>query len=161
MDTTKSLIYELISAKDSLIDLRNILNNKILNIVDTIESYGFDEKGNNIKSAKELNVIDVVDNVDLWNSFPRQAGADKQLFWLFENYFKKGVKINELQHQFNLFTGDKKRIDNVARRLKREGRLVVVKYNNSNKLSYWGLPNWIRKNDFDASDFRCPTSPFK
>ncbi len=157
MHTTRALIYELISAKDSLIDLRNILNKKITNIIDVIEEQGYDDKGNNIGHAKELNVIDVVSDTEVWANFPRLAKTDKQLLWLFENYFKKGVKFSEIQNEFNMFVGKKQRVDNIARRLKREGKLVVVKYNNSNKLSYWGLPSWINELNNDFTQINTPS----
>lgn len=82
-------------------------------------------------------------------AFPTKARTDKQLLWIFENSLSKGLKLKELQEKYNSLLGnDSVNIDNVARRLKREGKLVIVKYNDKNLLSYWGLPSWIDGDNF-------------
>ncbi|WP_299519532.1 hypothetical protein [Winogradskyella sp.] len=155
MSVSRELIDELIKAKDDLVNFRNSINEKISYLVDVIESYGYDEKGNNIRSATNLTVKDVLDQSEAWKNFPQVATKEAQLMWLFENFFNKGIKLSEVQKHYDNLSSKKGRIDNVARRLKKEGRLVVVKYNRSNKMSFWGLPLWIKEN----KDFRLQHKP--
>ena len=86
-------------------------------------------------------------------NFPLFGRKDKQVLWLFENWFAKGVKLIDVQNRYNELcgfdeSGKEIRIDNVVRNLKRDGKLVVVKYNSSNKLSFWGHPSWVGEVDF-------------
>ncbi len=84
--------------------------------------------------------------------FPINGGRDKQVLWLFENYFDRGLKLSKVQEQYESlvkeYGGRAEKVTNVARGLKDKGRLAVVKYNNNNTLSFWGLPSWVEENDF-------------
>lgn len=92
------------------------------------------------------------ENVTGKSIFPSKATVEKQLIWLFENQLSQGLKLKEVQEVYNELLGsDSNKVDNTARRLKREGKLVIVKYNGKNLHSYWGLPTWIEKNDFKNS----------
>lgn len=76
--------------------------------------------------------------------FPSKGRPEKQLIWLFENQLSQGLKLKEAQQKFNEQLGsDAVNIDNTARRLKKEGKLVIVKYNGKHIYSFWGLPSWI------------------
>lgn len=81
--------------------------------------------------------------------FPSKATIEKQLIWLFENQLTNGLKLKEVQQIYNELVGsDSKNIENTARRLKREGKLILVKYNRKHLHSYWGLPSWVEGNGF-------------
>lgn len=150
MASSDYLITELIKAKSNFLELRNKVNESIDHIITALENHGYDTHGNNIKVARSLSVADVLADNKVWKDFPKAARSDQQILWLFENYFKKAEKLSEIQRRINNFNGREVRIDNVARRMKREGHLVAVKYNRSNKLNYWGLPQWLaeKNNDF-------------
>jgi hypothetical protein len=82
-------------------------------------------------------------------NFPRGGRTDKQILWLFENHFNKAVRMNEINTAYNTYNGTVgESVDNVTRRLKKEDNLVMVKYNGTNKLTFYGLPSWIDDNDF-------------
>lgn len=81
--------------------------------------------------------------------FPKSGRIDKQILWLFENHFTKGIKMSDVNVGYNHFNGtENENVDNITRRLRKEGNLVTVKYNGQNKLSFYGLPTWIEDNDF-------------
>lgn len=84
--------------------------------------------------------------------FPINGNRDKQVLWLFENYLEGGIKIKKAEEHYEAivkeYGGRADKITNVARRLKTEGRLVAVRYNNNNGLTFWGLPSWVEENDF-------------
>lgn len=92
-----------------------------------------------------------VDKNELSNSkvFPTKTRLDKQILWIFENSLTRGLKLTEFQRIFNEHIGnDSTKIDNKARQMKKEGKLLLVKYNNKHIHSFWGLPTWIDGNDF-------------
>lgn len=81
--------------------------------------------------------------------FPTKATKEKQILWLFENKITKALKLKSVQDLYNAQIGnDSTKIDNTVRRLRTESKLLFVKYNDKNILSYWGLPNWVDGNDF-------------
>lgn len=130
------LIEDLIKKREDLF--------KQVEAIDTVlRIYGYagsDYKVNEI-SSNNVNVSKGV--------FPTKARVDKQLLWLFENFLKKGLKLKEVQEKFNELLGnDGTNIDNYARKLKKAGKLVIVKYNDKHLHSYWGHPDWIDGNDF-------------
>lgn len=91
----------------------------------------------------------VITSTDSNVYFPTAASKEKQIIWIFENKLSKGSKLRDVQEFYNQLRGkDDVKIDNTARRMKREGKLILVKYNDQNLLSYWGLPEWAGKNDF-------------
>jgi hypothetical protein len=83
------------------------------------------------------------------NYFPISGRKEKQILWIFNNSVSRGLKIREIQDVYNEIVGNSQTsIENIVRRLKSEQKLVLVKYNGKNLLSYWGLPEWIEGNDF-------------
>ena len=99
------------------------------------DDYIFDSKNTNDSSNSKI--------------FPTKARNDKQILWIFENVINKGLKLTEFQRIFNEHIGnDSIKIDNKARKLKKEGKLILVKYNDKHIHSFWGLPSWIEGNDF-------------
>lgn len=95
--------------------------------------------------------------IDNTGKFPLNLKKDRQLLWMFNNYFTQGVTLSTVQDKFNEFVGDdyegNKKVGNVMRRLKKEGRFIFVQYNNQNKASFWGLPEWVDGKDF-KSEFK-------
>ncbi|WP_298756411.1 hypothetical protein [uncultured Psychroserpens sp.] len=148
-----SLINELLKEKELLqkrIDAINVL----------LDSYDFKSDVKTdiyIGKTQELFVKDndtiSEDNIDRISNFPKYGRTDQQIVWVFENAVERGIKLSDLQNLYNKFKGFDKlgnetRIDNVARRMKKKGILASVKYNKSNKLTYWGLSHWIKEDGF-------------
>lgn len=90
--------------------------------------------------------------------FPIKAGTNKQISWLFENVFSKAIKLKEVSDKLAEYKGDKVKIDNLVRRMRTEGKLVLVKYDNKQILSWWGKPDWIDGNDF-APEYKADDAP--
>ncbi|WP_047549668.1 hypothetical protein [Psychroserpens sp. Hel_I_66] len=149
MASSDLLVKELVRTKDNFIQIRHMINDNITGIIDVLHQVGYDERGNNIKVARNIVIKDLLKDNFAWDNFPKFGRTDKKILWLFENYFNKGVKLSVVQEKVNKFSEKETRIDNVVRRLKKEGYLVVVKYNMSNKLSYWGIPSWVKHDNFD------------
>jgi hypothetical protein len=137
---------------DALLKEREALIERIKAIDVILSPYGYDFENkldNAKKSAKKA--LDIIGEP---KNFPINGRKDKQVLWLFNNHFDKGIKLNELQSKYNELKGlddkgEEIRVDNTARRLKRESKLAVVKYNKSNKNAFWGLPEWIENDDFN------------
>ena len=90
--------------------------------------------------------------------FPISKSKEEQLLWVFKNVLRRGIKLPELQKEFTRLRGlDSKgreiNIHNLARRLKKEGKLIFVQYNLNKKLSFWGLEEWLDESDF-KDEFR-------
>lgn len=130
-----SLIDELLKEKESL-------KNRIAAIELLLDSYGYNNVTNhgtgqiNFKPHEEK------------NSFPKKARRDKQVLWIFKNSLNSAAKLNTIQKKYEELSGTENKISNIARRLKKDGKLVVVKYNKQNRSSFWGLPEWIDGKDF-------------
>lgn len=162
-----AFINELLSKRKSIIDSIGSLKAQLDAIELLLNTSGFDLKNDDRGKDNGVNLFDsqnLIPQEDLvfnapkiqqeQNVFPINGRKDKQVIWLFENVFKKGIKLQELQDKYNELKGlDSKgkeiRVDNTARRLKKQEKLAVVKYNGSNKNAFWGLPSWIEGNDFD------------
>jgi len=124
---------------DELNKQRSVLIENI-KAIDTLLAFyrGSRDSGQIVNSTKEIYQIPIEDGV-----FPITGTKEKQIMWLFKNKFTQVVKISEMKEMYKVFSGKDDRIDNTARRMKREGKLVLIKYNDNNILSYWGLPSWI------------------
>ncbi|KGO85734.1 hypothetical protein Q765_15055 [Flavobacterium rivuli WB 3.3-2 = DSM 21788] len=135
------ILNDLIQKRNNLLKQVEAIN-LVLNLYDHKEGYEF-------KSG--LNEIQITDEISS-HDFPRNARKEKQILWIFENVLKKGSKINDVQDNYNALTGTAKnkqiKITNIVRHLKRSGELSAVKYNNQNRLCFYGLPYWIQGNDY-------------
>lgn len=128
---------------EELLKERKSLQNRIEAIDLLLDSYGY---GKNKQIPMPFSESK---NTYKENEFPLKARKDKQVMWIFENVLKNAVKLDDIQNKFDeLNNSDKVVIKNIARRLKKEGQLAIVKYNGLNKASFWGLPSWIDNNDF-------------
>lgn len=124
-----------------LIEKRKDLFKQVEAIDTVLNIYGYNESTNHTNQ----NVEDLT-NAEL---FPLKVSLDKQIFWIFENSGGRALKLTELQNIFNQYIGKTNiKISNKARQLKKDGKLVLVKYDGKNILSFWGLPSWIEENDY-------------
>lgn len=126
-----------------LIDKRNGLFKKVEAIDTVLKLYGYD--------VDKLNSGD--EKSELTNSkiFPSKVTLDKQILWIFENSINNALKLTEFQKIYNEHIGkDSINVDNKVRQLKKDGKLVLVKYDGKNILSFWGLPSWIEGDDFKS-----------
>lgn len=96
------------------------------------------------------------------NEFPLSSTKPQKVLWLFENIFDRAVRFLEVQEAFNHYNGldtngKQINLEGTIRGLKKSGKLVIVKYNKSNKLSFWGLNDWVNekglKNDYIPKDY--------
>ncbi|WP_426065364.1 hypothetical protein [Flavobacterium sp. DSP2-3-1] len=130
---------------EDLIKKRNDLFKQVEAIDTVLEIYGH----NALNSKSENSRTDLINVDNVSKIFPIKAKPATQVLWLFRNTFTHSIKLREVQISYDNYTGSSDvRIDNVARRLKKDKKLVIVKYNDKNILSYWGLPEWIDGNDF-------------
>ncbi|CAL68053.1 hypothetical protein [Christiangramia forsetii] len=157
----KSLQFRL-NQIDSLIDLYKSQGEDIEDVVDQknnpgthfIPEHDLKRSGGSGSSIMDVTV----------NKFPMHLKKDRQILWLFENNFEQGVTLSTVQKSFDYYVGDdykgNRKVGNVMRRLKREGRLIFVQYNNQNKASFWGLPEWVDdkgfKDDYRPSEHELP-----
>jgi len=151
MTSNELLLEGLLKTKDELNIIKERLDSTIKNILIVIQENELAKnysKISNPEKLKEIKIKKYLNESEAIKNFPLLARKDKQLLWLFENYLGCGTKLQDVQYHMNMLSGKLIRIDNVARRLKREGKLVVVKYNGANNLSFWGLPEWVLINDF-------------
>lgn len=87
------------------------------------------------------------------NTFPISEKRPEKVLWLFRNVFKTGLRSFQIQEAFNQFNGlssnsKEIKLEGTLRGLKKSGKLVIVKYNQSNKLSFWGLSEWVNDDGF-------------
>ncbi|CAA0208092.1 hypothetical protein [Tenacibaculum maritimum] len=87
------------------------------------------------------------------NTFPISERNPQKVLWLFQNVFKTGLRSFQIQEAFNQFNGlssngKEIKLEGTLRGLKKSGKLVIVKYNQSNKLSFWGLSDWVNDDGF-------------
>lgn len=103
--------------------------------------------------VSEEKIISIEQQTSLFNdkesiSFPTNARRDKQILWMFNNVFNNAVKISSIQDKYDELSKSNNNISNIVRRLNKEGKLAIVKYNKQNRASFWGLSEWIDNNDF-------------
>jgi len=115
---------------------------KQLEAIDTVlKLYGYvgtDYKFNNTEATTQTS-----------NVFPSKGTREKQVLWIFENKISRACKLKELQTVYNELRGkDDINIDNTARKLKKDSKLIFVQYNSKKLLSFWGLPTWLEGDDF-------------
>lgn len=117
---------------------------KQLEAIDTVlKIYGFENSNYNFASDS------ISSGIGSTKVFPSKATKEKQVLWIFENRLTKACKLKDVQETYNELVGsDKVNIDNTARKLKKESKLLFVRYNKKNVLSFWGHPSWISGNDF-------------
>jgi len=128
-----------------LIEKRKDLFKQVEAIDTVLKIYGYKGSDYLFEGNPNDKVIEDVDS----KIFPFKARMDKQILWLFENALDKGLKLKDANEAFQKHSGDSTaNIENTARRLKKEGKLIIVKYNGTHVYSYWGLPHWVEGNDF-------------
>lgn len=134
MDFLQKLLEEKRKLQDTIEAINLLINTYGANLKDAVI------QTENIPSKYSVGMGDKI--------FPIKAKKDKQILWLFDNVIENALKISEVNEIYQKYSGNNDKVNNVARRLKELGKLKVVKYNNSNTLSFWGLPSWIEENDF-------------
>ncbi|MGB2528557.1 hypothetical protein [Flagellimonas sp. SN16] len=108
--------------------------------------------------SNSYNESDVVAEKEssLNKDFPIDGRKDQKIMYLFNYVISNGVRMSDLQEFFNQHNKEYEKVSNVVRRLKDGGELVAIKYNNQNKLTFWGLPEWVNK---DEQDFKSDFAP--
>ncbi len=94
------------------------------------------------------------------SDFPLNDRQENQILYIVKSEFKKGSKASQIEEALADRIGKEnvKHIINPIRKLKQAKKLVLVKYNSTNKQSFWGLPEWV---DEEAKDFKDEFKPEK
>ncbi|TPG38382.1 hypothetical protein [Flavobacterium pectinovorum] len=128
---------------DNLIDKRKDVIKQLEAIDTVLKLYGY------VASDYKFNGTEAEPQSQNSAVFPSKATREKQILWIFENKITKACKLKDIQNVYNELRGkDDVNIDNTARKLKKESKLLFVQYNDKNLLSFWGLPTWIVNDDF-------------
>ena len=77
--------------------------------------------------------------------------SDEEILDLFRHDLKKITRLPAVQKRFNTLHNTDRDIMQKSRKLKSENVLVAIKYNNVNKETFWGLPEWTTP---DGKNFR-------
>lgn len=135
--------------REDLINMRNNLLRRA-NLINEVLYFEFGEISDNAlsnhKESPEINI------------FPIKSSLEKQILWLFDNVFKKSVKLREVQVKLSFFKNQIIKPDNAVRKLRKQGKLVMVTYDEKAISSWWGKSEWVSKNDF-KNEFRSNDSP--
>jgi len=79
--------------------------------------------------------------------FPVNSSREQQILWIIENVFGRAAKRTAVESFYYKCLGDKARtIKFVFRGMVLRGDLIGNKYNSNNKLTYYGLPEWVDEN---------------
>lgn len=143
MNYRKKLYLSVMNLKESLLKEREILLERLQYIDEMLLKLG--QESNPLYQAYEA--------ISSKKGFPISGRKNQKVLWLFGNVFKTGRRFTSIQDTFNKYNGldpDGKEIglEGTVRGLKTSGKLVIVKYNKSNKLSFWGLTDWVNDDGF-------------
>lgn len=126
---------------DNLIEKRKDILNQLEAIDTVLKIYGYQGSDYHYNKTEPT-----PQNIGV---FPFKATKEKQILWIFENRINKACKLKDIQKAYNEASGKTDvNIDNTARKLKKDSKLVFVQYNDKNLLSFWGLPTWLEGDDF-------------
>ncbi|SDT22499.1 hypothetical protein SAMN05192545_3080 [Maribacter dokdonensis] len=141
IDAIKRLELEISNKQTALEELRKMVGEELKPVTSGLKV------NNSIVAESSMN-----------KPFPINGATDKKIIFLFQNVFKGGQRMRDLQSTLDEYNGEHLRCDNVVRRMKDTGILSAVKYNNQNKMTFWGLNSWF---NFEESDFKIDYSPSK
>lgn len=88
------------------------------------------------------------------SDFPIHGRSDNQISYIVQTV-GRGMRIPEIQKEYTRLTGSERNIRTIVHRMKDMGLLVLVKYNNVNTQSYYGLPEWLGEKDY-KDDYKPP-----
>lgn len=144
MDTGINILPTLLDKKRELLDTLSALEK-------TIALFSSEKEWEVTRSTQKplLNPV----QQPLFESIPK--GTDAQILYVL-NALNKATRLSELAKVYKETLSTGKNIDNGIRRLKAQGSVVVVKYNNVNRYSYWGLAEWADK---EIGDFKPQYKP--
>jgi hypothetical protein len=140
IDAIKRLELEISNKKTALVELKKMIGEESLAVLDSYD--------------KSLLTSSLESSIN--KPFPINSRADKKILYLFQNVFQAGMRMSQIQDAMEKYNGSPLRVDNTVRRMKDDGSLSAVKYNNQNKMTFWGLNDWI---NFDEKDFKSTYKP--
>lgn len=78
-------------------------------------------------------------------------GIEEDILYILSEVIKKCALISDIQSVYNGLFGSQKNIGSYLRKLKREKKVIAIRYNRINQLTYWGTPEMLNvyKTDFD------------
>ena len=89
------------------------------------------------------------DNIQFSGETSYLENADTQIMSLFEKgTIKRAIRRSELQQLFESEYNTKKNVGAGLPKLKKSGKLIMVRYNGQKGNSFWGLPEWIENDQF-------------
>ena len=99
-------------------------------------------------TAKKIEALNMLRELLPKNIILDQS-ADIQVYSLFEKgLIKYAARRSELQETFEREFQSNKNVGAGLPRLKKSGKLIMVRYNGQKGYSFWGLPQWIENNQF-------------
>jgi len=78
----------------------------------------------------------------------RIGDVSSEILGLFDTKFDKAVKMPVIQSAYFELTGKDNLIDGLVRKLRVKGELACVQYNDSQRLVFFGKPEWVNETDF-------------
>ncbi len=144
------LLQSLLNEKEMLLRRLQDIDATLMKLQNS-EQLNPNEVGLELKNHNAIS--EVYNEIDSKKGFPIKLKKAAKLRWLFKNVFTQGLRFQEIQDVFNDYNGldaygREVRLESTVRVLKSKGDIKAVKYNNSNKLSFWGLSEWIEGDDF-------------
>ena len=127
----------MIQHKNTIKDTIKVLESEI-----EAEQSILNDKINALNALKKL----LPPKVELSNDGEEQT-ADNQIMSLFEDKIRYAVRRSELQALFEMEFNSNKNVGAGLPKLKRTGKLKMVRYNGQKGFSFWCLPSWIEGND--------------
>lgn len=109
------------------------------------EQRALNEKINALTALKKL----LPDNIQFSGETSYLENADTQIMALFEKgIIKRAIRRSELQEIFESEYNTKKNVGAGLPKLKKCGKLIMLRYNGQKGYSFWGLPSWVQNNQF-------------
>lgn len=143
----KKYILEILEAEKEMLLLKMATINELL-------KYYKDENIDDITLNQIKELIKIQTTAKKYNTpvfkiddaFPKNETIDNQIIFLLE---KDSIvkKRSMIEKELLEFSGKNKNIREQLRRMLKERKLFQIKYNNSNKLSYYGLISWLTESE--------------
>ncbi len=140
-----SLLYDQLIQADKKKDMATA--KKITNVLEIVLINNSDEPQQTFKAHRST--------INSENNF-RQPNLPNNVYAILKDVLQKPARINEIQEKITQLTGSYRSIREIVKYLVKQDKLVSVKYNDNNRLTYFGLKEW--KDEFN-NDFKPEFQP--
>ncbi len=83
--------------------------------------------------------------------FPVDKPIEEQMLYILRDNIGTAAKISQIQQRYEDLSGSRRNIMPYLRKMKDMDMVRAVRYNNANKLTYWGMPNWMDGGDYSQN----------